>query len=138
MFILYINLLNLYVFCIILYLEWTILQLCKGPRSDTSHSFYQKIYESDSSIYLSILKHARSNKYPRPICIRINSELYADVFRRFSSMANHFKKCVKIDLKYWDSKEVKMNYWRNLEILSRFMDVSISLYISLIFNLNYF
>lgn len=100
------------------------MQLCKGPLSNTSYSSYQRINESDSDIYLSILKHARSNKYYRPTCIRINSELSADIFRRFSSVVNHFKNCVKVDLKLWNDREVKISYWRNLEILSRYMDVS--------------
>lgn len=105
--------------------EWTIIQLCKGPRLDTTYSIYEKIHSSPAPIYLSIIKHARSDIYSNPICIRINTSSCGELFKRFGSVTNFFKSCVSVNVKDWENIDTKKNYWRSLCSLNKFIKVSI-------------
>ncbi|KAL5284737.1 ESPL1 family protein [Megaselia abdita] len=53
--------------------EWTVLQLCKDHDKFTTTSYKDQILERAQSIYVSILKHARSSEFPDPICFKIEA-----------------------------------------------------------------
>lgn len=100
------------------------MQLCKGPQTETTYSIYPKIHESDASIYITILQHARSDKYPTPICLRFCGNEQKELFANFGSIVNRFKNCVKVDPKDWNTTEAKRMYWNLLAELNTFMVVS--------------
>ncbi|XP_075162614.1 extra spindle pole bodies like 1, separase [Haematobia irritans] len=101
--------------------EWSILQLCKGPRTETTFSIYPNIHESDAAIYLTIIKHALSDKYPTPICLRFSGNKQKDLFRDFGNIVNSFKQCIKVDRKDWDTQEARKFYWNSLSKLDTFI-----------------
>ena len=104
--------------------EWTIIQLCKGPRTETTYSIFPKIHESDAAIYMSLLKHARSDVYPTPICLRFSSAEQKKLFESFGCIVNRFKRCVKIDPKEVNTTEAKKFYWSLLGELNSFIAVN--------------
>ncbi|TMW53544.1 hypothetical protein DOY81_001308 [Sarcophaga bullata] len=101
--------------------EWTIIQLCKGPRTETTYSIFPKIHESDAAIYMSLLKHARSADYPTPLCLRFSSAEQKKLFESFGCIVNRFKQCVKIDPKDVNTTEAKKFYWSLLGELNSFI-----------------
>ena len=104
--------------------EWTIIQLCKGPRTETTYSIFPKIHESDAAIFMSLLKHARSDEYPTPICLRFSNTEQKKLFENFGCIVNRFKQCVKIDPKDVNTTEAKKFYWSLLGELNSFIAVN--------------
>ncbi|XP_067613568.1 uncharacterized protein Sse isoform X2 [Eurosta solidaginis] len=94
--------------------EWTILQLCKGPRTETTYSVFPQIHELDASIYLTLLKHPRSEDYPIPICLRFSGPEQKELFKKYAHIANQFKQCINVDPKEYNTKEAKKLYWNML------------------------
>ncbi|XP_037939345.1 uncharacterized protein LOC119672386 [Teleopsis dalmanni] len=90
--------------------QWTILQICKGPLARTTYSIYPQIHESDACIYLTILRHVRSAKYPNPICIRLSSPKQKQLYRDMAVIPLEFKQHVNINGQTLD-KEAKKRYW---------------------------
>ncbi|XP_061395336.1 uncharacterized protein LOC133330955 [Musca vetustissima] len=101
--------------------EWTIMQLCKGPRPENTFSVYPKIHEYDAAIYLTILKHARSDRYPTPICLRFSRDDQKELFANFASIINRFKHAIKVDPKDWHTIEARKLYWNMLSELNTFI-----------------
>ncbi|XP_053953127.1 uncharacterized protein LOC128859970 [Anastrepha ludens] len=91
--------------------EWTILQLCKGPRTETTYSVFPQIHELDANIYVTILRHARSKKYPTPICLRFSGLEQKELYKKYANIANQFKQCINVDPKEYITKEAKKSYW---------------------------
>lgn len=104
-----------------LFSEWTILQLCKGPRTDTSYSIFPKIHENDAAIYMIIMKHARSYEYKKPLCLRFSQPEQRDLYKQFAVIVNRFKENVKIA---GNTVECKKMYWKSLDELNKFIAVS--------------
>ncbi|XP_054084974.1 uncharacterized protein LOC105220867 [Zeugodacus cucurbitae] len=101
--------------------EWTILQLCKGPRTETTVSVYPQIHELDASIYLTVLRHARSAEYPTPICLRFTGPEQKELFRKYGNIANQFRQCINVDPKVYNTKESKKLYWDMLNELDQYI-----------------
>lgn len=100
------------------------MQLCKGPREETTFSIFPKIHESEAAIYLTILKHARSKEYPTPICLRFAGEEQKEMFEKFGSIVQRVKKCFSVDPKEWNTTEAKKVYWKLLGELNNYIAVS--------------
>uniref|UniRef100_A0A1I8NXC8 separase n=1 Tax=Stomoxys calcitrans TaxID=35570 RepID=A0A1I8NXC8_STOCA len=103
---------------------WTILQLCKGPRTETTFSIYPNIHESDAAIYLTIIKHARSDRYPMPICLRFCGSKQKELFESFANIINRFKHSIKVDPKDYYSIEARKLYWKSLSEVNDFMTIA--------------
>ncbi|XP_065360250.1 uncharacterized protein Sse [Calliphora vicina] len=101
--------------------EWTIMQLCKGPRTETTYSIFPKIHESDAAIYMTLMKHARSLEYGSPICLRFSNDDQKKLYESFGCIVNRFKQCVKIDPKEVNTSEAKRFYWSLLGELNDFI-----------------
>ncbi|XP_036335513.1 separin-like isoform X1 [Rhagoletis pomonella] len=91
--------------------EWTILQLCKGPRTETTFSVFRQIQELDSNIYVTLLRHARSREYATPICLRFSGPEQKGLFKKYANVANQLKQCINVDPKEYNTKEAKKLYW---------------------------
>ncbi|XP_020713893.1 separin isoform X2 [Ceratitis capitata] len=91
--------------------EWTILQLCKGPRTETTYSVFPQIHELDAAIYFTLFKHARSVEYPTPICLRFSGPEQKELFQKYANIASKFKQCINVDPKEYSTKEAKKFYW---------------------------
>ncbi|XP_023309030.2 separin [Lucilia cuprina] len=101
--------------------EWTIIQLCKGPRAETTYSIFPKIHESDAAIYMTLIKHGRSSEYSTPICLRFSSAEQKKLYESFGGIVSRFQQCVKIDPKEVNTTEAKRFYWSLLDELNQFI-----------------
>nr|XP_014103772.2 separin isoform X1 [Bactrocera oleae] len=101
--------------------EWTILQLCKGPRTETTYSVYPQIHELDASIYVTVLRHVRSAEYPTPISLRFSGPEQKELFRKYANIANQFRQCINVDPKEYNTKESKKMYWDMLTELDQYI-----------------
>lgn len=106
-------------------LEWTILQLCKGPCTSTTFLTFSEINTQPAYIYLSILQHARSSKYSDPICLRINTSNKTQLFKRVGDLPASFKEIVSnVNPKDWASSSAKQLYWNKLSDINDIFAVS--------------
>lgn len=76
--------------------EWTIIQLCKEQRDDSTYSLFRQIFAADAPIYLSILKHPRSKEYPNPICFRLAADNQVELFKKFSTITSSFSELASV------------------------------------------
>lgn len=102
--------------------------MCKGPRVDNSYLVFPKIHESDSVIYLTLMKHARSNEYGKPVSLRFARPQQKHVFQSFANIINRFKRCVEV---VGNTHEEKKRYWQMLGELNIFIAVGLRLFQSI-------
>lgn len=77
---------------------------------------------------MTLIKHARSDEYPTPLCLRFSSSEQKQLFENFGCIVNRFKQCVKIDHKEVNTIEGRKFYWSLLGELNGFIEVGISLH----------
>ncbi|XP_055841810.1 separin homolog sep-1 isoform X2 [Episyrphus balteatus] len=105
--------------------EWTIIQLCKEQREDTTYSIFQEIFAANAPIYLSILKHPRSKDYPKPICLRLTSDNQEELFKKFSILTKSFSEFSTVPPGSGQPKTTREleSYWAGMAVLeSRIAD----------------
>ncbi|XP_055910933.1 separin [Eupeodes corollae] len=99
--------------------EWTVIQLCKEQREETTYSMFREILASDAPIYLSILKHPRSKEYPKPICLLLTGDNQEELFKKFSVLTASFTEYSTLPAGSAGPKTTQEleNYWAGMAVL---------------------
>ncbi|XP_062132257.1 LOW QUALITY PROTEIN: uncharacterized protein LOC133842958 [Drosophila sulfurigaster albostrigata] len=97
--------------------EWCVLQLCKSFNPATTCSTYYEIAGSKGDIYLSLLQHCRSPELG-PICLRFDNAALVDIFKRYGTLVERFKRVVTVDPTAVKTSQQKSKYWNELNAYS--------------------
>ncbi|KAH8365950.1 hypothetical protein KR093_007596, partial [Drosophila rubida] len=97
--------------------EWCVIQLCKSFNPATTYSTYYEIAGSKGDIYLSLLRHCRSPELP-PICLRFDDAALDDIFQRYGTLVERFKRVVTVDPQAVKTSLQKSKYWSDLQAYS--------------------
>ncbi|KAH8278246.1 hypothetical protein KR044_008450, partial [Drosophila immigrans] len=97
--------------------EWCVLQLCKSFNPATTYSTYYEIAGAKGDIYLSLLRHCRSPELGA-ICLRFVDAALVDIFKRYGTLLERFKRVVTVDPEAVKTSQQKSKYWHNLQTYS--------------------